>query len=75
MEKIDKKITIEYIQEADCNSKGEQILTLSTSDCGGGVYYILETERWAFDTLEELIEVLEDFKLRATVQIKKEEGK
>lgn len=35
-----------------------QSLELSSHDAGGGHFYVLETQRWAFDTLQEFIDVL-----------------
>jgi hypothetical protein len=42
----------------------EQKVETSTEDAGGGVYYILKTEWWAFDNLNDLIKVLNDFEKR-----------
>lgn len=58
------KVSVEYTQEADSNSEGLQLLEISTEDAGGGVYYVLKTERWAFDNLNDLIKVLNDFEKR-----------
>jgi hypothetical protein len=58
------KVSVEYTQEADSNSDGLQLLEVSTEDAGGGVYYVLKTERWAFDNLNDLIKVLNDFEKR-----------
>lgn len=58
------KVSVEYTQEADSNSGGLQFLEVSTEDAGGGVYYVLKTERWAFDNLNDLIKVLNDFEKR-----------
>lgn len=58
------KISIEYTQPADSNSDDIQMLRISTEDAGAGHYYVIETERWAFDDLNELMEVLQDFKKR-----------
>lgn len=56
------KVTVEYIQEADSNdSNTDQFLELSTDDAGAGVYYVLKTDRWAFDDPKELIDILNDF--------------
>lgn len=54
------KVNVEYTQEAD----SKQFLEVSTEDAGGGVYYVLKTERWAFDNLNDLIKVLNDFEKR-----------
>jgi hypothetical protein len=61
------KVCVEYTQEADDNSSEVQLLEISTEDAGGGVYYILKTERWAFDDLNDLIKVLQDFEKRLSV--------
>jgi len=61
------KVCVEYTQEADDNSSEVQLLEISTEDAGGGVYYILKTERWAFDNLNDLIKVLQDFEKRLSV--------
>ena len=58
------KVCVEYIQEADSNSYGLQFLEVSTEGAGSGVYYVLKTERWAFDNLNDLIKVLNDFEKR-----------
>ena len=58
------KVSVEYTQEADSNSDGLQFLEVSTEDAGAGVYYILKTERWDFDNLNDLIKVLNDFEKR-----------
>ena len=58
------KLSVEYTQKADSNSEGLQLLEVSTEDAGGGVYYVLKTERWAFDNLNEVIKVLNDFEKR-----------
>ena len=61
------KVCVEYTQEADDNSSEVQLLEISTEDAGGGAYYILKTERWAFDNLNDLIKVLQDFEKRLSV--------
>lgn len=58
------KVSVEYTQEADSNSDGLQFLEVSTEDAGAGVYYIMKTDRWAFDNLNDLIKVLNDFEKR-----------
>ena len=66
----DTPVTIEslsatYQQEEDSSSTdGHQFLKISTSDGGGGIYFVIKTERWAFDNIEDLIILLTDFKRR-----------
>jgi hypothetical protein len=44
------------------NSDLGQFLHIHTEDGGGGDYFVMDTERWAFDNIDDLIEVLNQFK-------------
>ena len=62
-------IKVTYLQKSDGNDVNDiQELNLSTSDNGGGTYFIIETERWAFDDLNDLINIFNDFKQRFSEQ-------
>lgn len=55
---------ISYSQEQDCcspNPHDVQILECKFEDGGSGKYYVIETSRWAFDSLEELNKVISNF--------------
>lgn len=53
---------VKYSQEGDnCTSNNVNSLTIFTQDSGGGTYFVLETERWAFDDVNELVEMINDF--------------
>jgi hypothetical protein len=58
------KLTVNYHQEPDALDTEDQLLELTTEDAGGGTYYVLKTERWAFEDPEELMEILKDFDKR-----------
>jgi hypothetical protein len=62
----DVKVT--YAQECDESSQDWQSLKIFTSDNGAGKYIVFETERWAIDSIDELIEILNDFKTRAGIK-------
>lgn len=52
----------EYVQKADsCTNEEFNELTIKTQDGGDGFYFVIETDRWAFDDPKELIDVLNDF--------------
>lgn len=59
-----EEMSITYSQECD-ESNDWQSLKVFISDNGAGKFIVFETERWALDNIEELIETLNDFKLRA----------
>jgi hypothetical protein len=61
--KYDKltSLTSSYFQEGDSMIDGDQQLELSTEDGGGGTYFVLKTDRWVFDSLEELSDLIQDF--------------
>jgi hypothetical protein len=65
------KVTVEYIQESDCNSSSNhlQVLEITTEESGNGAYYVLNTDRWAFDSLDELYELLRDFEVRSGLRM------
>lgn len=63
-----EQLSAEYTQEADAaaslhNSDINQI-KIFTQDAGGKPYLIIQTERWAFDNVEEFIDLLRDFESR-----------
>ncbi len=62
-----EEISITYTQECD-ESNVWQSLKVFTSDNGAGKFIVFETERWALDNIEELIETLNDFKLKAGIK-------
>ena len=62
-----------FTQEADCCDLKEQYLTIKTQNGGGGDFYVIETERWAFDNIPEIIGVLMKF-YKKHKKIQKEES-
>ena len=55
-------LTAVYSQDADtCDASLSQELTIESLDGGGGTYYILKTDRWAFNSIKEINNVLTDF--------------
>ena len=48
-------------QPKDGNEGGKddyQFMEIESSDCGGGPYFLIKTERWAFDKPEEVLKTL-----------------
>ncbi len=60
------KISVEYMQDSDCmqsDNLGQNLTIRTESDgVGDGSYIIIETDRWAIDSIDEFIEILNDFK-------------
>lgn len=58
--------TAEYMQDSDGNAEDQlsQVLKVSSKECGDGKYFVIETHRWAFDTIEEMVAVLRDAEMR-----------
>jgi hypothetical protein len=66
-----QKITIEYNQDGDSVLDGlDQTLEISTEDAGSGHYYVIKSDRWAFDSPDELIKILNDFEQRLKLKTK-----
>jgi len=56
-----------YIQNADseCLTQADQVLKIWTENSGTDEpYLVIKTDRWAFDNIEDLINLLNDFKSR-----------
>ena len=58
------QLSATYHQEADSNGEEDQTLVISTQESMGNPYFIIQTERWALDNVDELIAILNDFKNR-----------
>jgi hypothetical protein len=64
-ENVLTNLNARYLQESDtCSSNEFNTLTIENEDGGGGNYFIIKTDRWAFDSINEIVTVLEDFKKR-----------
>jgi hypothetical protein len=66
------EIRCNYYQESDTCSDmvDDNELEIFTQDGGLGPYFVIKTGRWAFDTIDELIETLRDFERRAKIGVK-----
>jgi hypothetical protein len=69
MKALIEEISITYSQECD-ESNDWQSLKVFTNDNGAGKFIVFETKRWAIDNIEELIEILNDFKIKANLTTK-----
>ncbi|WP_020474526.1 hypothetical protein [Zavarzinella formosa] len=47
-----------FTQEADSCSEGIQALDVSMEDAGAGKFFVIKTDRWAFDKIEDLEAIL-----------------
>lgn len=62
------EMKITYCQMDDQDRDEYQELEVSTDDNGAGMYYVIKTERWAIDRIDELVSVLKDFEKRLSVE-------
>jgi hypothetical protein len=58
---LEQEFTMTFSQDADCCDSKEQYLTIKTQNGGGGDFYVIETERWAFDDIPEIVNTLMEF--------------
>lgn len=59
-------ISAVYTQDVDsCSNETCHELELKTDNAGGGIYYVISTKRWAFESVEEIVCIIEDFLKRA----------
>ena len=59
-------VTIEYVQDG-IDDEDSQILRLSTGNNGVARYINIHTEKSSIANIDELVEILEDFKNRANL--------
>lgn len=55
------EMTVERIlfsQEGDCWSSEDQDLVVLRQNGGDGDYWVIETQRWAFDGIDEVVNML-----------------
>ena len=60
-----EQLSIRFYQakdDMDTSLNDVQTISINTEDGGAGVYYVINTERWAVSDIEELIQLLEAFK-------------
>jgi hypothetical protein len=59
---LSQELKMTFTQDSDCCDSGDgQFLTIRTENGGGGDFYVIETERWAFDNIPELVTTLMRF--------------
>jgi len=69
---LTQEFQMTFTQDSDCCDSKEQYLTIKTQNGGGGDFYVIETERWAFDNIPELINVLKRFQTKHSLIKSKE---
>ena len=62
------EIIINYSQVNENETDTDDNLKLSICHQGAGFYYVLESKRWAFNNIDELVNILNDFKSKANVE-------
>ena len=66
-ETVINEITINYSQESETSNEDNN-LKLSIYHQGAGFYFVMETTRWAFNNIDELVKILNDFQSKAKVE-------
>lgn len=59
-------VSVEYIQDT-ANEDDIEILKVFTENNGIARYLNISTEKWSFGEIDDLIEILNDFKKRASL--------
>ena len=60
-------ITVNYSQMSEKNADDTNDLELSICNQGAGFYFVMKTDRWAFNNVDELLELIQDFKNKANI--------
>jgi hypothetical protein len=62
---LSQEFEMTFTQDSDCCDSGDgQFLKIKTQNGGDGDFFIIETERWAFDNIAEFITVLKKFQMK-----------
>ena len=61
------EISVNYSQVNENETDTDDNLKLSICHQGAGFYYVLESKRWAFNNIDELVKILNDFKSKANI--------
>jgi hypothetical protein len=61
-------VKLTYTQKNENISDLDDELKLSIAHQGSGFYFVMKTKRWAFNSIDELIKTLEDFKTKSGVE-------
>jgi hypothetical protein len=61
-------VKLTYSQKNENISDLDDELKLSIAHQGAGFYFVMKTKRWAFNSIDELIKTLEDFKTKSGVE-------
>jgi hypothetical protein len=62
---LSQEFEMTFTQDSDCCDSGNgQFLKIKTQNGGGGDFFIIETERWAFDNISELVTILKKFQMK-----------
>lgn len=60
-------VSVQYVQTGDCTESEDdvQTITISSRNSGVGRFFNIKTDGWSFDNIDELTEIINDFKQRA----------
>ena len=62
------QISVNYSQVNEEETDTDDNLKLSIYHQGAGFYFVLESKRWAFNNIDELVKILYDFQSKAKVE-------
>ena len=63
------EVSITYVQSNDCTEEeGAQSITISARNNSAARFLNIKTESWSLDSIDELKDLIEDFKKRALLE-------
>lgn len=63
-EPLSLEFKVVYSQDNDCMDEDQvngQFLDIKIENGGGGDFYVMSTNRWAFEKIEDLVQILQQF--------------
>lgn len=63
--KLPKGIELEEVTATYSQFEGLETIEIKTANEGAGKFFVIKTDKFSFDSIDEMVELLNDFKKRA----------
>lgn len=63
-----EKAVLTFYQSDEAAAGAYQVLTIASDDAGGGKYFVISTERWSIDSLEDFTALFDRMRASFTAQ-------
>ncbi|GEM_PF-6015725 len=61
-------VKVSYSQGDEDDELNDQRLSIKIVHQGSGFYFQMKTNKWSFDSIDDLIKIFDDFKMKANLK-------